>query len=53
VVRLSSSWAIVCVSARSRWSDVDRRVHIAAAVFAWAMLIYEFVLDLERGVPAI
>jgi hypothetical protein len=29
----------------------DHRLHIAAAVIAWAMIISEFALD--RGVPAL
>jgi hypothetical protein len=46
-------WAVVLVLfvAMSRYDD--RRLHIAAVVIAWAMLISEFALDLDRGVPAL
>jgi hypothetical protein len=44
-------WAVLLVLFVATSRANDRRLHIAAAVIAWAMLISEFALDLDRGVP--
>jgi hypothetical protein len=46
-------WAVVLVLFVATSRSDDRRLHIAGVVIAWAMLISEFALDLDRGVPAL
>ncbi|MGI9579458.1 MAG: hypothetical protein ACR2OH_14765 [Microthrixaceae bacterium] len=46
-------WAVLLALFVAGSRTDDQRAHIGAAVAAWAMLISEFALDLDRGVPAL